>query len=66
MDDLLEELVEVYAGGSFDRAIRRTAVPNRAALDTIRLLLVIAKDIRELRDQVLAQEPRREPGGRRP
>jgi len=43
----LSDLENIYLG-DFDRAFRRAAASSRAALDVIRILLVIARDIRQI------------------
>ncbi len=55
--DPLTDLEGIYVHGSFDRAIRRVGTPSRAALDTIQILLVIARDLRDLRERALGGPP---------
>ncbi len=55
--DPLIELGRTYIRGSFERAIRQVAIPSRTALDTIQVLLVIARDLRDLRKRALGGPP---------
>ncbi len=57
----LAELEALYLDGDWERACRRVGNPARASLDLIRIVLVIAADIRRLQE-LLETWTRRENG----
>lgn len=53
--DVLADLEDFWNGSNYDRVMRRAGNEPRVARDTVLLLLEIAKELRALRELVLAQ-----------
>ena len=52
----LAELEARYLDGDWERAFRRVGNPARASLDLIRIMLVIAGDVRRIREALEFQQ----------